>query len=92
MPLKHEEIRRRREALDLSQGRCAELAAEAGSKGFGGPNGKVRWFDVESGKITDPRLSTIEAMAAALQCDVAELISRGRQKRSRPSGSAGSKG
>lgn len=88
MPLNHAEIRRRRELLTLTQDEAARRA------GFKGPQAKVQWHDVESGKKADPRISTVERVASALGCLVDDLLVKdaAAQKRSRPSGSAGSKG
>lgn len=65
MPLNHDYIRARRLHLKLTQ---AECAAEAGM-----PNAQ-KWSNYETGKIPDPQLSTLEAIAKALRCKVAKLL------------------
>ena len=89
MPVNVPEIRRRRDLLKLTQQEAGERA------GFKESAAKVQWHAVESGKYANPRLDTLEALAGALRCQVADLLvplqSPG-QIRKRPSGSAGSKG
>lgn len=65
MPLNIEYIRARREQLKLTQAQAAERA------GF--PN-LQKWSQYEKGRIKDPQLSTLEAMARALRCGVAKLV------------------
>ena len=100
MPVSQKEIAARREKLGLTM---EEAAARAG---FTGPNARIRWYEVESGKIADPRASTLEKVAGALGCRVDDLLVKRAdkaaareqkdkapaQKRSSRSGSAGSKG
>jgi transcriptional regulator with XRE-family HTH domain len=90
MPLNHAEVKRRRELLTFTLDEAARRA------GFKGPQARVQWHDIESGKKADPRISTVERVAAALGCLVDDLLVKDkaapRQKRSLPSGSAGSKG
>lgn len=95
MPIDFEKIKQLREAAGLTQGAAAEAA------GFKGPHAKIRWYEFEAGKYRDLRVSTLEAVAAALGVPITELLtgppakpSPGAQpsRRKRPSGSAGSKG
>ena len=91
MPVNQKEIAARREKLGLTM---EEAAARAG---FTGPNARIRWYEVESGKIADPRASTLERVAGALGCLMDDLLVKKEkpapaQKRSSRSGSAGSKG
>jgi transcriptional regulator with XRE-family HTH domain len=65
MPLNIEYIKSRREQLGLSQDEAATLA------GF--PN-RQKWSQYENGRIPDPQLSTLEAIAKALRCGVVKLI------------------
>lgn len=63
MPLT-DEIRSRREKLGLTQ------AAAAGRAGLAQPN----WARLETGAIAAPRLDTLQRVAQALECQVAELL------------------
>lgn len=65
MPLNTEYIAARRAALGLTQQQAADLA------GF--PN-LQKWSQYEKGRIPDPRLSSLEAIAKALRCKVAKLL------------------
>lgn len=65
MPLNTEYIRTRREQLGLTQAQAAERA------GF--PN-LQKWSQYENGRIPDPQLSSLEAIAQALNCKVAKLL------------------
>lgn len=67
MPLNTDFIRTRRLALKLTQAEAAERA------GF--PN-LQKWSNYENGRIPDPQLSSLEAIAKALRCPVAKLITR----------------
>lgn len=58
-------IRARRQQLKLTQQQCADAA------GF--PN-LQKWSQYENGRVPDPQLSTLEAIAKALRCPVAKLI------------------
>ncbi|HYF36162.1 MAG TPA: helix-turn-helix transcriptional regulator [Prosthecobacter sp.] len=66
MPLNLSYIRQRREQLGLTLAQAAELA------GF--PNAQ-KWWQLENGRIPDPQISTLEAMAKALRCGAAKLLS-----------------
>lgn len=66
MALNTDYIRQRREALGLTQQQAADAA------GF--PN-LQKWSNYENGRIPDPRLSSLEAIARALKCSVAKLVS-----------------
>ncbi|MGL6209133.1 MAG: helix-turn-helix domain-containing protein [Paracoccaceae bacterium] len=57
-------IEERRARLDMSM---AELSRKSGLGGTG-------IFDILSGKVTSPKVQTIEKIARALQCDVTELL------------------
>ena len=63
-----DEIRRRREEIGYTLQQAADAA------GFEGPDVRVRWREIETGKYADPRLSTIEAVARALRCGVSQLL------------------
>ena len=65
VPLNLDYIRKRRIALKLTQAQAAERA------GF--PN-LQKWSQYERGRIADPQLSTLEAIAKALRCKVANLL------------------
>jgi len=65
MPLDIQFIRSRRELLKLTQ---AEAASRAG---FPNPQ---KWSQYETGRIPDPQLSSLEAIAKSLRCKVAKLI------------------
>lgn len=65
MPLNIDYIRKRRDELGLTQAEAADKA------GF--PNAQ-KWSNYENGRIPDPQLSTLEAIAKALRCPVAKLI------------------
>ncbi len=57
-----------RELLGISQ-------AEAGRKaGFGGKCPGQTWYAYETGKVTNPRKSTLENIAKSLRVEVAELM------------------
>jgi transcriptional regulator with XRE-family HTH domain len=65
MPLNLDYIRQRREQLGLTQADAAKRA------GF--PN-LQKWSQYETGRIPDPQLSSLEAIAKALKCGVARLL------------------
>jgi DNA-binding XRE family transcriptional regulator len=65
MPLNVAYIKRRRDELKLSQQQCADLA---------GMSNRQKWCDVETGDADNPKLKTLEAIAKALKCRVADLI------------------
>jgi transcriptional regulator with XRE-family HTH domain len=58
-------IRSRRKELKLTQAQAAKLA------GF--PN-LQKWSQYEKGHIPDPQLSSLEAIAKALRCNIAKLV------------------
>jgi transcriptional regulator with XRE-family HTH domain len=66
MPFNYKAIRPRREKLGLTQQECADAA------GF--PN-LQKWSNYENGRVPDPQLSTLEAIAKALKWSVKNLIS-----------------
>jgi transcriptional regulator with XRE-family HTH domain len=68
MPVNFDKIRELRNALSLTQQDAADRA------GFGEPNGKMRWNNIERGRYADLRLHTLEAVASALGVQVAELL------------------
>lgn len=63
MPLPNK-IRKRREALKLTQAEAAERA------GIPQP----RWAEIESGTNDNPKLTKLKAIAAALKCPLAKLL------------------
>lgn len=65
------EIKRRRLALNLTQAQAARDAVWVDPAG--GPD-RRRWQKLESGHPADPALSTVEAAARALRCQVADLL------------------
>lgn len=66
MPLNHAKIRRRREALKLTQ---EQAAAAAGIT-------RPSWSRIEAGNRPDPSLSTAEKIAAALKVKIDQLLDR----------------
>lgn len=68
MPVNFDEIRRRREALTLTQQEAADRAE------LPGENNAIRWADIERGRREDLRISTLEAVAKALRCKVQDLL------------------
>jgi transcriptional regulator with XRE-family HTH domain len=68
MPLNAEYIRRRRDQLGLTQQQCAVIAGFTNAQ---------KWSNYENGRIPDPQLSTLEAIAKALRCPVARLVTKG---------------
>ncbi len=59
-------VRQRRDELQLSQAEAAKA---------GDLNGRAQaWSNIEGGRVTDIRLSTLTALARGLQCSVADLI------------------
>jgi transcriptional regulator with XRE-family HTH domain len=106
MPVNFEKIKQLREALNLTQTAAASAAGAFGAKSFAGAHGKMRWSDLESGRFPDPRISTLEAVAAVLRVPVQALLAPAaprakppaavrspvQSRRRRPSGEAGSKG
>lgn len=90
MPLDLRKIKRLREEKKFTQEAAGKLARLG--KGWAAA---VKWNEIERGRVKDPRLSMLERISSALGVPVDELL-RGnhrakRQKRSLPSGSAGSK-
>ena len=84
MPLNRDAIELLRKDLGISQETAGERA------GFGkGATARVRWQQVIHA-TNDPQLSSVEAIAAALQTDVNSILLP-IQKRRRPSSAAGSK-
>src|SRR5256885_9117776 len=66
MPLNGKEIERRRGKRSM-----ADCAAAAGW----GANGFALWYQLESGKgPEDPQLSTVEAVARALDCTLNDIV------------------
>jgi transcriptional regulator with XRE-family HTH domain len=65
MMLNIEFIRQRRETLKLTQAEAAKLA------GF---SNLQKWSQYETGRIPDPQLSSVIAIAKALRCGPARLI------------------
>jgi transcriptional regulator with XRE-family HTH domain len=61
-----DEIKRRRELLQLTM---EEAATAAGLKG-----GRQKWHDLEAGHNGNPKLDTLKGMANALRCSIAELV------------------
>ena len=66
MPLNHDSIRLRRERLRLTQEAAADRA------GIHQPH----WARLEAGRVQSPRLDTLQRLAAALECEVGELLLR----------------
>lgn len=64
-------MRELRESLDLSQ---EEAARRAGVKG------RARWSNIESGKRDNITLKMLERIAAALECEPADLLVRPRTR------------
>lgn len=67
MPLDTNYLRRRRKKLGLSQARAAAMAEF-------GTAGRHRWSDLERGRHPSPQLKTLEAIAAALECKITDLL------------------
>ena len=89
MPLNTAYIRARRDQLQLT---AQEAATRAGWGKTSANTARVKWSELEHGRYADLRLSTLEQIAAALQCRVQDLLLpvAKAQNRRRPSGSAGS--
>ena len=66
MPLNIDSIRLRRERLRLTQ---EDAAARAGIH-------QPHWARLEAGHVQSPRLDTLQRVAAALECEVGELLLR----------------
>jgi len=64
MPLDPSKIRKRREALKLTQAEAAKLAKMPAP----------HWSRIEGGNRSDPKLSTAEKVAQALQCGLEKLL------------------
>lgn len=62
--LRNDEVRRRRETLTLTMEEAAKRAGLAS---------RQKWNDLEK-TARDPRLSTLLALAQALQCSIADLV------------------
>lgn len=89
MSIDREKIRARRIARQLTLEEAGRAA------GFVASGAAVRWHDLESGKIPDPRISTVVNVARALGCSVEDLLvdgarpdggGSGRQKKNRKRG------
>lgn len=65
LPLNTDFIKARRAELQLTQ---AEAATRAG---FPNPQ---KWSQYENGRIPDPQLSSLEAIARAMECRLSKLI------------------
>ncbi|MEM8873823.1 MAG: helix-turn-helix transcriptional regulator [Planctomycetota bacterium] len=65
VPVDRDKIRQLREDLGLTQAEAAKRA------GF---HGHQQWYAVESGKRSDPSVSTIQRIAAALGVTIDELV------------------
>lgn len=65
MPFNYQAIKPRREKLGLTQQECADAA--------GLPNAQ-KWSNYETGRVPDPQLSTLEAIAKALKWSVKMLV------------------
>jgi transcriptional regulator with XRE-family HTH domain len=63
--LNQAEIKRRREALGLTMQHAAERA---------GWKTKMDWNRFENGGVTDPRASTLYALATALGCPIEAIL------------------
>lgn len=59
------EVKRRRDSLGLTQEQAAKRA---------GVNGRARWADIETGERHNVTLSTLYAIARALECRPADLL------------------
>jgi transcriptional regulator with XRE-family HTH domain len=66
--LNRKEVKRLRKALGLSFRRAAVKAGWTHAEG-------ARWQRLENGTPADPSLSTVEAVARALDCTVNDLLS-----------------
>jgi predicted transcriptional regulator len=64
MPTLHDTIRARRESLGITQTEAACRADMA----------QPHWARLESGGVPAPRLDTLNRVARALECPVAELL------------------
>ena len=65
MSLNTDYIRQRREQLGLTLAQAADRAKFSNAQ---------KWWQYEAGRIPDPQLSSLEAIAKALRCKVAKLI------------------
>ena len=61
----HEKIRRLREEMVLTLDEAARAA---------GMGSRVRWWELERGRIRDPRVSTLQLVARVLDVAVDELL------------------
>ncbi len=61
------EIKRRREAVGMT-------LQEAADRAGWGTNGRQRWFQLEAGRPVDPQISTVVAVARALNCQIEDLL------------------
>lgn len=71
MPMDTQYIVSRRLQLKLNQ---EEAATRAGWTKNSIAAGKVKWSELEHGRYPDPRLSSLEAIATALQCGIDDLL------------------
>lgn len=75
MPVNTAEITRRREQLTLSMDQAAARADKlVRSWGYKTGFRRQRWWDIESGRYGDPRISTLEAVAIVLECTIIDLL------------------
>jgi transcriptional regulator with XRE-family HTH domain len=71
VPFDFKKVRRLRDAAGLTMAECARRGRLNG--------GAQRWNDLETGRYPNPRLDTLEAIAAALRCDISDLIIKRRK-------------
>lgn len=75
--LNHEAIRWRRTKNRLTMGECATKATEyLSDTNRKGVFTKQRWCDIEMGRASDVRVSTLQAVAWALGCDIEDIVFR----------------
>src|SRR4051812_41649109 len=74
MPVNFDKIRELREAARLTQTAAAAHANKLNPRLFRGAAGRVQWADVETGRVHDPHISTLETVAAVLGCRVEDLL------------------
>lgn len=82
MPIRFDEIRRRRLALKLTLEEAGVRAGWAGSGEKAADNPRLtpgrqamrRWHNVEAGRNADLKVSTLEAVAAVLGCKLDDLV------------------
>jgi DNA-binding Xre family transcriptional regulator len=76
MPLNFQEIERRRKAKELTHEEAATRAARAmQALGYGKRKfTRQQWFQIESGRFPDARISTVEVICAVLECKIEDLL------------------